>query len=205
MDNRSDDVINRLNSLIEAIKANNPDKETQDYLCDFVRDQLDAPSQYYNSVINGAIASRIAYATKEGDDLRETIQNLDFNRRSKHIALVNAINSLNRLCGKYSLEPMFQTPRELDPEKVEDREVAADIAYAFTSKVFLDEMDKSGYFIESARHTDIDGKLSRMIEDRKSFSSGDLDERIAKAKEQSTEKGKDNAATRTTRGDCEER
>lgn len=191
MDDNSVKTVERFNILLDVIKEKTLDVTERSDILSFVAEQALYAPKYYNAVIAGSIATKIAYMTLDGEDLRDRVQSLDRDRRMAHIGLTNSVNIINRLCKKYEIEPVFDVPHELDPEKVSDREIAADIAYSFSSRVFLNEMERSEYHIESANHIKVDEMLGQMTENHVTFVTGNLDERIADAIKKSRKEHKD--------------
>lgn len=175
-------VLENMGSLMEAISKGEYSQEDLENLEGWA---LKIP-EYFNSVINYAISSRIASFTLEGEEYRDKITALDRNRRISHIALTDSVNKINRLASMYDKEPVFETGNKkvLDSNNVEDRETAADISFSFCTEVFLDEMERSKYHIKSADHRDVDQKLSEMENDRVTFKTGNrfhLDDFIKRA------------------------
>lgn len=79
----------------------------RDVLSDFVKNQIKAFPDYINAVIMMSTEIKIA-GIRYSDDIAEyqnVVKNADRTRRRYHIALVDAINGLNRISAKYSMEP----------------------------------------------------------------------------------------------------
>ena len=77
----------------------------------------------------------------EPEEYRERMQSLDTDRRNRHIVMTMRINIMNRLADALGIEKPFETGlgRDLDPESVDDREVAATHAFVFCAESFLDQ------------------------------------------------------------------
>ena len=68
-------------------------------------------------------------ATKEGEEYRELISNLDKRRRSIHDCVIVGVNCLNRLCGFINIEPFV----EIDTT---DRLAVANLAGEYVNELY---------------------------------------------------------------------
>jgi len=138
------DIIKKEMEIIARIQEGNFDlfDGDKEEVIKTIGSQMNYFPKYVNAVIDQQIQTPIIYATKEGQDLRDAIQDLDSYRRSVHEAAIGACNILNRICDRLGLEP-FTT---IDTT---DRYAVADFAGKFTSQVFADgtatTMDEAAY------------------------------------------------------------
>ena len=58
------------------------------------------------------------------------------------------MNKLNRMAMYYGTSQIFQIDRKLNPDKVEDREVAMNLVFRFCGQTFIDEVKRSGYNLD---------------------------------------------------------
>lgn len=106
---------------------------------EFVENRLDKIPNYFNSVITFNVRMPILMAMYEGEEFRDKMSKLDSNRRYAHIAMCDAINQINRLCRAYEVDVIFDTDsRDLISASVDDRAIAAGIAFSFCTELYAE-------------------------------------------------------------------
>lgn len=152
-------ILKNTMALVGVIARSGEDPE--DIKCDIqsIKRYLEYFPKYFNSVINHVIGCGMARFLYKGEEYRDKVQALDHNRRSCHIAAADAVNKLNRLAKFYDAEQVFEIPRDLDPNNVDDRNIAVEMSYSFCTMTFLDGTQRNSYH---TGNTDTD--LVRMAE-----------------------------------------
>lgn len=142
------ETLNRLEDLVKAIKASDEEQEDKTDDIKNVENYMLSFPNYFNAVINHVVQGKIVMVMYEGEEFRERMTRLDTTRRDCHILATQAVNKLNRLAKYYGTTQVFDIDRTLDANKVEDREVAVNLAFRFCGQTFLDEVKRSGYNID---------------------------------------------------------
>ena len=97
-------IRDRYHYLLEAMRISS-ETERDDY--DFVLKRMLIFSDYVNQVYKMQIEMSVVHDRLSGDDVPAKIQEVDRKRRGLHDQAIDAVNQLNRLCGSYNVEPLF--------------------------------------------------------------------------------------------------
>ena len=124
--------------LIRAI-ANDTTEDVEDFL-EFVDTRISYMPEYIKAVYDHVLTvDSSSVLRREGiisvEEYKNRIETADLNRRSKHDAMLVAMDQLNRLCDKYGVQ-------KICPEN-QDRHVRANFAVAVTIECFLEGIHKS--------------------------------------------------------------
>lgn len=100
-------ITERQTNLIRAMQAQNFeqffDGDAKDAY-ETLTSAMESLVNYQNAVIAMETQMRLLRFTKEGQDFRDAVQQLDTNRRYKHDAAIANLNILNRICDAYETE-----------------------------------------------------------------------------------------------------
>lgn len=142
------EVLERLDELVRAIKNSDEELENKaDDIKNVEKYTLSFPN-YFNAVINHVVQGKIYMVMYDGEEYRDRMTRLDQNRRQCHIMATDAVNKLNRMAMYYGTSQIFRIDRKLNPDKVEDREVAMNLVFRFCGQTFIDEVKRSGYNLD---------------------------------------------------------
>lgn len=125
-------VMDRVKEYMSKVAADGYEAHRFDDAADFrefLGRELDRFPEYVQAVVRYDNGVSLAYATMEGEDLRDKVQNLDRGRRMAHDCAISAVNILNRAFGRAGLEPFA----DIDTS---DRHAVADFAGRFTIEAF---------------------------------------------------------------------
>ena len=141
--------------LAEAVSRS--DESLEDIKVDIenIKRYLECFPKYFISVINHVIEGGVARFLYEGEEYRAKKEKLDHDRRSCHIAATDAVSKLNRLAKFYGAYAVFWVPRALDPDNINDRNIAAAMSYNFCTLTFLDETERSSYHTSKGMDADL--------------------------------------------------
>lgn len=155
------EIMEKVEDLVKAIKNSDEEiEDKQDSIKDVERYILSFP-EYYNSVINHVVQGSLCRVLYEGEEYRDKMMALDSRRRRCHIMATEAVNKINRLALYYGTKEIFQVDHTLNSEKIEDRELAVNMAFQFCGETFLDEVKRSGYNISKETQNHV---LQHMID-----------------------------------------
>ncbi len=148
-------ILKNAMNLAEAVSRSDESPEDIKDDIENIKRYLECFPKYFNSVINHVIGGGVARFLYEGEEYRAKIEKLDHDRRSCHIAATDAVNKLNRLAKFYGADAVFQVPRALDPDNINDRNIAAAMSYDFCTLTFLDETEHSSYHTAKGMDADL--------------------------------------------------
>lgn len=97
--------------------------------CDFMGSRLNRFPEYVQAVAKYDNTVTLAYATMEGQDLRDRVAAADRSRKMAHDCAIDAVNILNRAFDSAGVEPFA----DIDTA---DRNAVADFAGRFTIEAF---------------------------------------------------------------------
>ena len=131
--------------LIETIIEKTTDKEELMDLLQFVDTSIEYMDEYVQAVNEHVrTVKRSSVLRKKGiisaEEYKFRVEMVDSNRRTKHNAMLSAMNQLNRLCDRFGVEKFC-------PEN-QDRHVRATFAGAVTTECFLEGIHASPKVIE---------------------------------------------------------
>ena len=139
---------NNYKNLIEAI-AEDINEEDKTGLLEFVDSRVTYMPEYVQSVYEHVLTGdKSLILLNKGmittEEYQYRVRTADSNRRSKHHAMLSAMDQLNRLCDRYGIE-------KICPENP-NRHVRANFAGAVTIECFLDGIHTSPDVIEEIYH-----------------------------------------------------
>lgn len=122
-----------ISKLVKAISDSVTDKQDFAEMVEFIANDLDAFTNYFNKVYNDVIGSEVnktlrACGRIEQEEYEFRVLQADRLRRSAHNRAIDACSQLNRLCERFDV-PKFC------PES-SDRHVIADFVGRFVSEVY---------------------------------------------------------------------
>lgn len=125
-------VMDRVKAYAEKVKADGYGKhmfEGPDDFCQFIGEKLDRFPAYVQAVARYDNAVSLAYATMEGEELRDKVASVDRSRRLAHDSAIDAVNILNRAFSRAGVEPFSDVDTS-------NRTAVADFAGRFTIEAF---------------------------------------------------------------------
>ncbi len=126
-------MIKEFRNLVNVIKEKRDRYMINDL--ESLNDDMEAFGSYVQQVYHQNCSAPIKYATLEGEELRNAIQEMDISRRRKHEAAIAACSTINKTCEYYGVPKMC-------PE-TDDRYVIADFCAQVTAEFYLDGLNKS--------------------------------------------------------------
>lgn len=180
-------------------------KETKDqYMLndlETLNDDMTAFGRYVEQVYYQNFSTPIKYATLEGEDLRNAIQQMDMSRRRKHEAAIVACSTINKTCDYYHVP-------HICPD-TDDRYIIADFCAQVSAEFYLDGLGKSADTIDKVISAMSEAGISVKIHDTVNLDDiesaldedeGEIDDDIAVSAEvcQKVDKEVDNAVNKTT-------
>lgn len=125
-------IMDRVKAYADKVRSDGWKKhrfEDAHDFCDFVGSRLNRLPEYVQAVARYDNTVTLAYATMEGQDLRDRVESADRSRRMAHDCAIDAINILNRAFDSAGVEPFA----DIDTK---DRSAVADFAGRFTIEAF---------------------------------------------------------------------
>lgn len=130
--NENTPIMDRVKAYTEKVKADGYAShmfEGPDDFCDFIGEKLDRFPAYVQAVARYDNAVSLAYATMEGEELRDKVASVDRSRRLAHDSAIDAVNILNRAFSRAGVEPFSDVDTS-------NRTAVADFAGRFTIEAF---------------------------------------------------------------------
>jgi hypothetical protein len=128
-------MLDKIQNIVKACNGN------EKHL-NFLERQLKAYPDYVRSVVNMESVIPILRATKDGDEFRQKVQELDSTRKVYHDAAISACTSINRLCEILKVEPFFEGD-------VSDRHQVANFAGRFVDELYYKGINRGKDAIEA--------------------------------------------------------
>ena len=145
----------RVNNLLLAISKQNGTIEDQNVLFSFVEDGMHHFVNYVNRVCAmDASLQVLKFTAQDTEEYQYKMQNLDSLRTSAHDAAISAINSIDRLCMKLGVTPIYGGSQ--------DRVCIGDFCGEFVNEYFN---NRSGRIIERKEVTRVFEESMHLNED----------------------------------------
>lgn len=135
--------------LIKAIcEDSKDDEESRDMTLDFIDGRMKSFIAYEQSIQNSEILIPVLRFTKDGEELKDKIMELDNDRRNKHDVAIGSLNSINRKCQELGVKPIspftyedFKTDYDRSPLQNRDfRDAVEEFAVSVARDFSNDEM-----------------------------------------------------------------
>jgi len=115
--------------LIKILKSNSSTDEKVTMAVKMMEDNMESFNDYVNTVVNGEVKIALAYATLEGQELRDRVMELDYRRRCSHEAAISSVGICNRIASMYGVGNIYEG-------EITDRYQVADFCQEVVNDLF---------------------------------------------------------------------